>query len=50
MKNQKENAAASEEVVGIEESVEFNTASLPSRKEIHGKKKQKTKWKIKFLL
>ena len=48
MKNHKENAAASEELVGVEESVEFNTASLPARKEIHGKKKQKTNWKIKF--
>ena len=48
MKNHKENAATNEEVVGVEESVEFSTASLPSRKEIHGKKKQKTNWKIKF--
>ncbi len=31
-----------------EENAEFSTASLPSRKEIHGKKKQKTKLKIKF--
>lgn len=46
MKDHKENT--SEEVVGTEGSTEFSTASLPSRKEIHGKKKQKTKWKMKF--
>lgn len=46
MKDHKGNT--SEEVVGTEENTEFSTASLPSRKEIHGKKKQKTKWKMKF--
>ncbi|MEH6942295.1 LysM peptidoglycan-binding domain-containing protein [Bacillus sp. JJ722] len=29
---------------------EFSVASLPSRKEVHGKKKQKMVWKIKFPL
>lgn len=29
---------------------EFSVASLPSRKEVHGKKKQKIVWKIKFPL
>ena len=47
MKGHKENAMVSEEVAA-KENVEFSTASLPSRKEIHGKKKQKTKLKIKF--
>ena len=47
MKGHKENAMVSEEVTA-KENVEFSTASLPSRKEIHGKKKQKTKLKIKF--
>ena len=47
MKNHKGNATVSEEVAA-KENVEFSTASLPSRKEIHGKKKQKTKLKIKF--
>ena len=46
MKDHKE--YTSEEVAGTEENIEFSTASLPSRKEIHGKKKQKTKMKIKF--
>ena len=44
----RENTTINEEKVGMGESVEFSTDSLPSRKELHGKKKQKTKWKIKF--
>ena len=32
------------------ESFDFGTSSLPSRKEVHGKKKQKIKWRIKYPL
>ena len=38
------------EVTATREALPFNTSSLPSRKEVHGKKKQKIKWKIKFPL
>ena len=32
------------------ESFDFGTSSLPSRKEVHGRKKQKIKWRIKYPL
>ena len=44
----KENETLTEELSELDGSDEFSTAHLPSRKEIHGKKKQKTKVKIKF--
>ncbi|WP_019242064.1 MULTISPECIES: LysM peptidoglycan-binding domain-containing protein [Bacillus] len=33
-----------------EDTFEYSTSSLPSRKEIHSKKKQKVVWKVKFSL
>lgn len=38
------------EVTTARETLPFNTSSLPSRKEVHGKKKQKMKLKMKFPL
>jgi len=38
------------EVTTAQETLPFNTSSLPSRKEVHGKKKQKMKLKMKFPL
>lgn len=38
------------EVNSKEDPLQYNTSSLPSRKEVHGKKKQKIVWKVKFPL
>ncbi|MGM9927697.1 MAG: LysM peptidoglycan-binding domain-containing protein [Bacillus sp. (in: firmicutes)] len=39
-----------ENVATDKEELPFNTSSLPSRKEVHSKKKQKIKWKMKYPL